>query len=67
MRHKTSKVEFVRARPGSLPSAIVGSRRVMCAKCKRHKVWLTPNIEEIEAKPVCNQCAPRQQIPGGGR
>lgn len=57
---RAPKPEFVPARSGSLPPAVKDSHKVMCAKCGRHKVWLTPTMERFGMRPVCGGCAPRR-------
>ena len=56
-RRKLPHVEYITARSGSFPIAVEGSKRVLCAKCRKHRVWLTPRIVEEGMRPICLDCA----------
>lgn len=57
MTKKFGKPEFVPARAGSLPKLIDGSVKKLCAKCRRHKVWVTPQMEKLEMRAICPTCS----------
>ena len=59
-RRKLPHVEYITARSGSAPIAVEGSKRVLCAKCRKRKVWLTPRIIEYGMRPICLDCARRE-------
>ncbi len=59
MTRRSPAPEFVVGRSASKPKLVDGSKRALCAKCRKHFVWVTPAMALYEMKVVCESCAPK--------
>ncbi len=57
-RTRNPKPDFIVARPATAPKLVGGSKRVLCAKCRKHRVWATPMVLALDTKVICPKCAP---------
>ena len=58
MTRGAPKPEFVMGRLGTKPVQVDGSKRKLCAKCHKHRVWVTPAMLLYGMKVICPGCAP---------
>jgi hypothetical protein len=63
MMRGVPKPGFLAARAGRLPKLVDGSARVLCGRCRKYKVWITPAqrkmMKELHIPAVCPACAPK--------
>jgi len=61
MRRLGAPKSPIMGRSASKPKLVEGSKRALCASCRKHFVWVTPAMVFYGMKVVCIKCAPPQR------